>query len=52
MAEAFFNNIVQNSEILKDKFYAESAGIAAYNGIQASEKARRVMQNEWGKNLR
>ena len=39
MAEAFFNNIVRNSEILKDEFYAESAGISAYNGIQASENA-------------
>lgn len=48
MAEAFFNNIVRNSEILKDEFYAESAGISAYNGIQASENARLVMQNEWG----
>lgn len=47
IAEAFFNNLAQNDEILKDEFYAESAGIAAYNGIQASEGARNVMKNEW-----
>lgn len=47
MAEAFFNNLVQEDQILKDEFYAESAGIAAYNGMQASESARKVMEGEW-----
>lgn len=47
MAEAFFNDLVQKDDILRNKYHAVSAGISTIDGIEASANAQSIMDSEW-----
>jgi len=48
MAEGFFNEFVNKDKDLAGRFYALSAGIAAYDGLPASANAITALQEGWG----
>ena len=52
MAEALFNQLIEEREELKDGFYASSCGIYAFDGDPASIEAISVMKEEFNLNLR
>jgi protein-tyrosine phosphatase len=51
MAEAFFNSVIKEDCKLAGRFSASSAGIAAINGMPASENSIYVMKEHWGIHL-
>lgn len=52
MAEALFNQMLEEREELRDCFEASSAGIYAFEGDPASQEAREVMEKEFGISLK
>jgi protein-tyrosine-phosphatase len=47
MAEAFFNDLIQKDEILKNEYCAFSAGISTIAGLEASGNSQAIMDSEW-----
>lgn len=47
MAEAFFNDLIQKDDILRNEYCAVSAGISTIDGIEASGNSQSVMDSEW-----
>jgi len=52
MAEAFFKAAAASDSLLSNNFTAASAGVAAFDGLPASENSMSVLRDFWGIDLK